>query len=156
MVSSAAGSGATKISGNPAFFAYSKSFLICAGSFGSVIVPPPMIVMPAASIFARSARVVSGGSVRGMWTSLNVMCVTPSVLAMSSAWSSVNLRIEYDATPSFSGRRLPAAGPAASALETRLSVVHAAAAAAVPKNARRERLLVMGFSFKTASTQLSR
>ena len=59
-----------------------------------MIVPPPMIVMPAASIFARSARVVSGGSVRGMWTSLNVMYLTPSVFAMSSAWSSVNLRIE--------------------------------------------------------------
>ncbi len=53
-----------------------------------------MIVMPAASIFARSARVVSGGSVRGMWTSLNVMYWMPSALAISSAWSSVNLRIE--------------------------------------------------------------
>ena len=60
MVSSAAGSGAMKISGKPAFFAYSKSLRIWAGSFGSVMVPPPMIVMPAASIFARRARVVSG------------------------------------------------------------------------------------------------
>ena len=84
MVSSAAGSGEMKISGKPAFFAYSKSLRIWAGSFGSVMVPPPMIVMPAASIFARSARVVSGGSVRGRWTSLNVMCVMPSALAMSS------------------------------------------------------------------------
>ena len=58
------------------------------------MVPPPMIVMPAASIFARSARVASGGSVRGMWTSLNVMYWMPSALAISSAWSSVNLRIE--------------------------------------------------------------
>ena len=50
------------------------------GSFGSVFVPPPMIVMPAASIFARRARVVSGGSVRGRCTSLNVMCVMPRAL----------------------------------------------------------------------------
>jgi len=62
--------------------------------------------------------------------------------------------MEYEATPSFRGAK--AAGPAASALETRLRVVHAAAAAAVPKNARRERLMVIGFSFKTGSTQLSR
>ena len=112
MVSSAAGSGSAKISGNPAFFAYSNSFLICAGLLGMVMVPPPMIVIPAASIFARSARVASGGSVRGMWTSLNVMCLTPSFLAISSAWSSVNSRIEYEATPSFRGPPLPAAGAA--------------------------------------------
>jgi hypothetical protein len=43
--------------------------LICAASFLMVIVPPPMIVMPAASIFARMARVASGVSVRGTCTS---------------------------------------------------------------------------------------
>ena len=146
MVSSAAGSGSAKISGNPAFFAYSNSFLICAGSLGMVMVPPPMIVMPAASIFARSARVASGGSVRGMWTSLNVMCVTPSFLAISSAWSSGNSRIEYEATPSFRGPPLPAAGAADRAPGTRLSRGQAAAAAAVPRKRRREGSLIMEIS----------
>ena len=83
-VSRAAGSGDVKMSGKPAVFAYSKFFRISTGSFGSVMVPPPAMVMPAASIFARRALVTSGGSVRGMWTSLNVMLVTPSVFAMSS------------------------------------------------------------------------
>src|SRR5436189_4966173 len=60
------------------------------------------MVMPAASMRARRARVVSGGSVRGTWTGLNVMCVTPSVFAMTSARSSGNSRKEYDATPRMS------------------------------------------------------
>ena len=70
-----------------------------------------MIVMPAASIFRRLAAIVSGGSVRGRWTSLNVMYLTPIVFAIASAWSSVNLRIEYDAIPIFSVRA-PAAAAA--------------------------------------------
>src|SRR5258706_4322902 len=143
MVSSAAGSGSTKISGNPAFFAYSNSFLIFAGSLGIVIVPPPMIVMPAASIFARIARVASGGSVRGTWTSLNVMRVTPSVLAISSVWSSENSRIEYDATPSFNVAGGLAANAVVAAPTKRPDAVQAPVAAAVARNSRREGWIVI-------------
>ena len=104
--------------------------------------PPPMIVMPAASIFARNARVASGGSVRGMWTSLNVMCFTPSVFAMSSAWSSVNSRIEHDARPVSAGQPAPAAAGAApaSAPGALWPEVHAAAATRQMPDERASRL----------------
>src|SRR5207247_9070402 len=75
---------------------------------------------------------------------------TPSVLAMSRAWSSVNSRIEYEATPIFSGPPRTASvasgfsrTAADSAPGTRLSTGQAAAAAAAPKKRRRERLVII-------------
>src|SRR5678815_5099556 len=109
-----------------------------------VIVPPPMIVIPAASILARSARVASGGSVRGTCTSVNVMCRTPSALAISSARSNGNSRNEYEATPSVSAVEL--ASPANAFVSDAPTVVQAAAEAAVAKNWRRVRSVIIRLS----------
>ncbi len=102
-----------------------------------------MIVMPALRILSVSVRVIAGGSVRGMWTSLNVICVTPSVSAISSAWSSANSRIEYDATPSVRGLAEAGVAPLPATVTERGNAAHAVAAAAVPKNARRDTWLSM-------------
>ena len=47
---------------------------------------------------------------------MNVMYFTPIVFAIASAWSSVNLRIEYDAIPIFSVRVPAASAPGAGGL----------------------------------------
>ena len=95
--------------------------------------PPPMIVMPAASIFARSARVASGGSVRGTWTSLNVIRVTPSVFAIVERLIERELahRVRRHAQLQSAGRGRRQARPYRRRRQ-RPSVVQAAAAAAVP------------------------
>src|SRR5688572_18874941 len=90
--------------------------------------------MPAALIFALRARVVSGGSVRGRCTSLKVMDVTPNFSAIASASSSVNSRMEYEATPSV---RRAGTGVVAPASVKPPSAVQLAAAAAAPKKLRR-------------------
>ena len=133
--SSASKLGAATMSGMPASLAYSKSLRTCASSFFChVMVPPPMIVKPAASVFARAALMASGGSVRARCTSLKLMYLTSHALAISRAFSNGNLRKEYEATPSFNCSGAAAAGAAPARPVTwgrRL------AAATVVKNSRR-------------------
>ena len=123
-VSSNSGSGLDTMVGMPASLAYWK-MPRTSSRLRIVITPPPNNWSPAAATLSRTAWRSSWLLVSGRCMSLRQIFFNPKSRVMSKAWSSLNLRSKYDATPIFSPR-YGSAGGSASNRDERWAVVAAA------------------------------